>query len=279
MNQEKTKHNTIEKALVMLCLFTEENRELSTTEISKLMGYHKATTSRILLLLTRYDYLEQNEQNKKFKLGAAIVNLSVSAKRSLNKDLAQIAKPYIDELRNTLQETVMLQVLSGKNTVRTYIADGSRRIRLTEEIGSMMPPNVSVGAKAILAFSAPRHWDLFLDGKLTRYTPNSITDPNVYKKELEKIKKSGLAFDRGEYDADFNAIGAPVFDVDGKPIAAVVVVSWVNHMKDSFESKFSAEVKKTAGDISKRLYYTPNTSNPLKEILSFNEMADLLDHG
>ena len=75
MNQDTrlnpNKHNAIEKALAILGLFAFENKEMGTIEISKLLGYHKATTSRTLILLAEYGFLEQNEKTKKYKLPTA----------------------------------------------------------------------------------------------------------------------------------------------------------------------------------------------------------------
>ena len=263
MDKGTDKHNAIEKALVILGLFAIDNLELSTMEISKMLGYHKATASRTLLLLKKYDFLEQNEKSKKFKLGSAIMNLGVSVTRTLKNDLVQIAKPYLDNLRDTLQETIALEVFSGRNTVMAYASEGPRRIRLGADIGMSLPSIATAGGKAILAFIPPNEWDNFVGSKLTRFTHKSITDRKLFYKRLEKIKETRIAFDIGEHDIDLNAIGSPIFNLEGVPVAAVVVVGLANHIENKLNSNAAIEVKKTAEKISKRLYYIDRTPDSL----------------
>ena len=274
MDKGTVKHNAIEKALGILGLFAVNNRELSTMEISKMLGYHKATASRTLLLLKKHEFLEQNEQTKKFKLGPAIINLGLSVNRSLKNDLIQIAKPYLDNLRDTLQESITLEVLSGRNTVMAYVAEGPRRIRLGADVGMLMPTHASAGAKAILAFISPDGWDTFLDTDLVRLTPNSITDHDLFYKQLEKIKETRIAFDIGEHDPDLNAIGSPIFNIEGIPVAAVVVVGLANRIGSNLDSQAADEVKKTAEYISKRLYYTDHLPDSLWDWLESIKVED-----
>jgi IclR family acetate operon transcriptional repressor len=249
----KDKHNAIEKALVILRLFSPNNQELSTNEISEQLGYHRATTSRILLLLKKKGFLEQNQQNRKFRLGPSIAMLSLSFNRSLENKLVQIAKPFLDDLRDTLEENVVLEVLSGRTTVRAYSAEGPRQIRLSGDIGDRLPMNAAAGAKAILAFLSPKTWDYFLDKDLPRITPNTITDLQQFKKQLKQIKSDGISTDIGEYDVDINAIGAPIFNAEGSPVAAVVVVGLPSRITNGLNPRMAMEVKTTAMAISKQL--------------------------
>lgn len=273
MDKGTAKHNAIEKALVILGLFAMDNRELSTMEISKMLGYHKATASRTLLLLKKYDFLEQNEKTKKFKLGSAIMNLGLSITRALKNDLIQIARPYLDNLRNTLQETITLEVLSGRSTVMAYFAEGPRRIRLGADIGRLLPSIATAGGKAILAFIPPNEWGNFLGSKLTRFTKKSITDRRLFYKQLEQIKKTRIAFDIGEHDLDLNGIGSPIFNLEGVPVAAVVVVGLANRIKKS-NVQLANEIKKTAENISKRLYYTDRRPESLWDWLELIKVED-----
>jgi DNA-binding IclR family transcriptional regulator len=43
-----------------------------------------------------------------------------------------------------------------------------------------------------------------------QYTPRTITDKAVYKKEILNVKKTGIAFDREEYIEGLMAVAAPL---------------------------------------------------------------------
>jgi IclR family pca regulon transcriptional regulator len=263
MDKRIEKHNAIEKALVILGQFAINNQALSTMEISRMLGYHKATASRTLLLLKKYGFLEQNEQTKRFKLGPAIMNLGLSINRSLKNDIIQIAKPYLDKLRDTLEESITLEVLSGRNTLITYIAEGPRRIRLGADVGMFFPSIATAGAKAILAFIPSDEWDTFLGADITGFAPKSITDHELFSKQLAQIKQTRIAFDIGEHDPDLNAIGSPIFNIEGTPVAAVVVVGLASRIGCNLDSQMADETRKTAEYISKRLYYIDHVPDSL----------------
>jgi DNA-binding IclR family transcriptional regulator len=46
---------------------------------------------------------------------------------------------------------------------------------------------------------------------LTRYTDNTITNPDVLAAELGKVRRTGVAVSRGEYIDDLTSFAAPVF--------------------------------------------------------------------
>lgn len=61
---KKDSPTAVEKTLEILVAFAENRRELGTSEISALTGFHKATTSRILGSLLEYGLVVQNVETK-----------------------------------------------------------------------------------------------------------------------------------------------------------------------------------------------------------------------
>ena len=116
----------IEKALQILLTFAPHNQELGTTEVSDLLGFHKATTSRVLLTLAEHGFLQQDPTTKRFSLGPSIHTLGLALTRSLDSGLVQIAKPYVDALRDEIDEAVGLERWSGRAQCGSIVrrADG-----------------------------------------------------------------------------------------------------------------------------------------------------------
>ncbi len=184
-----------------------------------------------------------------------MLNLGLAVSRSLKNDMVQIAKPYIDALREEVQDSVILEVLSGKYTVMAYIAEGPRRVRLAGSIGDMLPIHAAAGAKAILAYCSSKMIDSLLDESLPGLTKYTITDPLALKEQLKKIKKQGVSFDLEEHDLDITAIAAPIFDREGQAVAAVVVAGPSKRIPRNPDSPIASRLKKTALKISKQLYF------------------------
>lgn len=250
-------HRTVEKALDILLTFSPHNQEMGTLEISEKMGLHKSTVSRLLHVLSRKGLLQQNPETRKFQLGPSAMTLGVAIKKSLETNLVTIAKPYMEKLRDALQETVAFEVFSGTNTVLAHLAEGPHRTNLAGNIGDILSVHAAAGAKAILAFSSRRVCDRILNGILPRLTPNTITDPARLKRQFQEIRKDGIAFDNEEHDLGTNAVAAPIFNFEGKPVAALVVAGPAQRIKMDIGSTVALRLKETALDISKQLYYMP----------------------
>jgi DNA-binding IclR family transcriptional regulator len=76
---------------------------------------------------------------------------------------------------------------------------------------------------------------------LVRYTPNTITDPDLYEKKLEAVRKNGFAADDEEYISGVRAIAAPI-----KQHGAYIPAIWVVGFKASMATgKIPAIIKQT----------------------------------
>jgi len=261
------KDYAIDKALKILSCFEPYNQEMGTIEISQKLGFHKATVSRILLNLAKHDYLRQNSRTKRFILGPSILRLAKAINQSLKSNLVQIAKPYIDDLRNMLKETVVLEVLSGKNTIIAYLAEVPRPVRLAGTIGDVLPLHVVAGAKAILAFLPPETRESLLSGELARYTPNTITDFAVLRDQFQEIRRQGFAFDKEEHDIGTSAVGTPIFNHEAEPVASLVVAGPSQRITWGSDSPIVTLLKETAVKISGQLYYEKQRGNQFNKPL------------
>jgi DNA-binding IclR family transcriptional regulator len=183
------------------------------------------------------------------------MNLGMAVKRSLETNLVYLAKPLMDELRNELNETIALEIFSGANTILAYLAKGPYRTNLAGNVGDILAPHAAAGAKAILAFSSSRVRERILNVKLARLTPNTITDPEQLKKQFKDILRNGFSFDGEEHDIGTNAIGAPIFNSEGKPIAALVIAGPAQKIRPRKNSHLVELLKDTALKVSKSLYY------------------------
>jgi len=85
-------------------------------------------------------------ENPRFDLGRAIY-------QSVREELVTIAKPYIDELRDSLGIDVALEVLFDEGTILAY-RPGPQHFRSIYH-RDRIPVHVAAGARAIMAFPLP----------------------------------------------------------------------------------------------------------------------------
>jgi len=255
MRHRTPKISSIEKALNVLTEFTRSGREMGTVELSQSLGFHVATVSRMLQILRQKGFIQHNEKTRKFSLGPSSFELGRAVFRLLQGNLLQIALPWLVDLCEQVGETVVLETMSGCDLVVTYIAQGRNSLTVAPKIGDKLPLHVSPGGKSILAFSDPKTVGNLLAGELEKLTPNTITDKVALARHLEGVRKQGFAFSREEMVAGVHTVGAPIFDHDNRPVAAVVIVGLVSRIACDPHSPLLAALLKTARDISAQLFH------------------------
>ena len=248
------KFNSIEKAFQLLLTFLPDNDSLSTAELSKITGFHKATTSRILRTMAELGFVRQNASTKHYSLGESIVKLSSAIHRSLNSGIISLATPYLTELRKQTGQTTAMELLTGHVTVMGCLIEGDISIRVAGQVGETLQWNVTAGMRAIMAYIDDQLRREILAQPMAPLTENSIITPEAYQDELNKIRKTGYSFDDGEVVVGVNAIAAPVFNYESAPIAAVSLVGLAPEINKR-KAEFASLVKKTTKAISKALMY------------------------
>lgn len=248
--ESNEKATAIEKALQLLLAFAPTNEPMGTTELSEKLGYHRATTSRILLSLTEQGFLRQHAENKKFTLGPAIQQLGTALTNSLMNNFVELAKPHVNALRRTLEEDVGLEIWSGNGTTWLYSAETGQPLRIGGWQGRALPFYAAAGAKAILAFSPSYQLDGLLQQEMTPFTTQTVTDPDALRQQLTEFHRLGYAIDNEELRSGLSAMGAPIFNHEGSAFAAIVVIMPTQRLNRDANSPQVLALKATAAKIS-----------------------------
>jgi IclR family acetate operon transcriptional repressor len=246
-------HQTVEKALSILLEFIPYNQPMGTVDLSTKLNLHKSTVNRMLHVLSRFEFLQQDPQSKKFSLGKAADELGKALNRSYDAQLVAAAGPYIDDLCHRLRETVVLEVLSGHSTILVYVAEGPGPIYVREAVGERRPVHASAGGKLLLAFSSVETQNRHLSENLPAMTSKTITDLDGLCAHLDKIRQQGYATDDEEVHEGIRAVAAPIFSPTKELIAAAVVTGLVQKISLDSESAIISQIRATAAKISSQL--------------------------
>ncbi|MCA9927120.1 MAG: helix-turn-helix domain-containing protein, partial [Anaerolineales bacterium] len=87
MNKQTNKPThiqSIQRAVAIMRSFTETEPELSVMEISRRLGLHKSTVSRMLATLQHERLIDQNPETGKYRLGLGVIGLAGVALGRLN---------------------------------------------------------------------------------------------------------------------------------------------------------------------------------------------------
>jgi DNA-binding IclR family transcriptional regulator len=95
-------------------------------------------------------------------------------------------------------------------------------LQLSNRTGTTRPAHATALGKVLLAALPPQDLAQFLAGiELRRLTPKTIVGREALLRELEEVRKRGIAFDDGEFDAEVRCVAVPVYDFAGRVAGAI----------------------------------------------------------
>lgn len=208
---------SIARAINILERLVYSDKGLGVTELSDGLGLKKSTVHRILATLVELGYVTQDE-NSKYNVGLKLFEIGSVAINKL--DLRNDVKPFLKEIRNETNETVHLGVLDNNNVMYIDKVESLETVRMYSQIGRKIEPHCTSLGKVLLAYSPEKVVDNVIENGLTRYTSNTITDSEVLKEHLKKVKSNGYGIDDEEQLMGVRCIAGPIFNYEGEIIAA-----------------------------------------------------------
>lgn len=243
---------SVDRALRILDLFDEYETELKITEISEKMVLHKSTVHSLLKTLQKHQYIDQNPENGKYRLGLKLFERGNFVIQSL--DLRSIAKEYLVNLSKHTGKTVHLVILDGKEGVYIDKVESSNATILYSKIGRRVPIHSSGVGKALVAFKTNEELQTILeDYDYFQQTPYTITDRETFLKEVNLIRDRGYAIDNQENEPGVICVAIPVRNHTGQVVAAISMSTTASQVKEAVLNKNVELLKNTANELSKKL--------------------------
>jgi DNA-binding IclR family transcriptional regulator len=213
--------HSLARAVSVLEMLGESDTPLSLSELCRLMNLHKSTAHRSLMVLEQSGLIERTPENR-FRLGLKLYELGNRAVEQI--DLRMRVRPYMARLSAQIGETVHLGVLQKSSIVYIDKAGPNRKVCTSSKSGTSNPVYCTSMGKAILAFLPEEEVEQVIANlKFVRYTENTLGTREDLLKSLEKVRRRGYAIDDEEIELGVRCIGAPVFNQDHRPIAAISV--------------------------------------------------------
>src|SRR5262249_27616096 len=139
----------LNRAIAVLSVFSQAKPALSLTEIVQATKLPKTTVFRVLSSLMEHDFCEADPQTGKYSLGFPLVQLADIRGRQSNVHDAAI--PVMREIRNEVNETVILSVRSGDSRVHIDFVEGLHPMRRMADLGVRAPLYAGAASKVLLA--------------------------------------------------------------------------------------------------------------------------------
>jgi IclR family pca regulon transcriptional regulator len=245
---------SLERGLAILSAFESDRPLIGVSELSRELELSRSTAHRYIATLAQLGYLQQDPDSKRYRLGPKVLDLGFSAINSM--DVREISAPHLRRLSDETGHTVNLAILDGTDVV--YIErcrtarPGQREIDLNLHVGARLPAYCTAMGKAILAFvPEERREEIIARIEFTPRGPNTLTDPQAFREELERIRMAGIAVNDEELAYGLRSIAAPIQSHSGEVLAALnLAVHRTMGSMDELIAHFGPLVTQTARDIS-----------------------------
>ncbi len=241
----------IERMMSLLDALAASPDPASLKQLAAATELHPSTAHRILAAMTAARFVERQDAGT-YRLGIRLLELGSIVKSRIS--LREVALPFMQELHERIGEAINLGARHDDEIVyleRT--SSGRALVRVVYLVGGRAPLHLTSLGKLFLAAEGPQKVrDYAKRTGLPGKTPKSLTSLPALEKELDKVRRHGIAFDDEEAELGLKCVAAPIHDEDGKVIAALSVSA----PADRHDPEWATLVRQTADAVSGALGYT-----------------------
>jgi IclR family transcriptional regulator, KDG regulon repressor len=222
---------SLERAFSILEEVARHREGIGLAELSKLVGLHNSTTFHLAKTMVSLGYMRQERDSKRYRVGRPLFALAASALDEI--EMVNLATPILEDLSRESGESGHFAVRMGDAVVVIARTSGTGAFQLTDRVGVVRPAHCTALGKIILASLRPDQLRRFLDRvELKPSSKKSITEQSVLLREISEIRRSAIAFDDGEFNAEVRCVAVPVYNFSGEVIGALGISGPIWRMTD-----------------------------------------------
>lgn len=249
--------SSVTTAVHLLKTFNENEVELGISELAKRLGVAKSTIHRLAGALLEEGLLQQNEENGRYSLGIGLFALGSLVRSRL--DIASESKTHLNDLREKTQENVRLAVLNRQNIVLLHDFESPQTLRLRSGTGQFKPAFCTAEGICLLTRMSDDELDEFFTHPRKARTTKTVTDEAEIRAKIKSAKSQGYALEDEECDEGTRCIAAPIYNSEGRIVAAIGVAGPRVRIRKRQFSGIVGMTLETAEIISRRLGYNSHS--------------------
>ena len=257
----------VKRAFSILDTLNESSFGLTVQEISRIHKIPYSTTLYLLETMLESEYVQRNEETKKYILGYKLFAFrdSSAAKNTLN--LRAAAFPILEELTEITGLTGHLAILEKSMAVYVERSEPGGFIRLNTWVGERKHLHCTGVGKALLMHLPEAEIQRLLSPtKLVRRTARTITAADALLKDLREAARRGYAIDDAEDESEGRGIAAAVWGSDGRVIASMGLAGTLQQLDPRRIDGLGKLTRNYALQLSVRLgYHPPDGADVLEE--------------
>jgi DNA-binding IclR family transcriptional regulator len=183
----------LERYISLLELIAAFPGELTPADAAHALQLPKSTAHRLLRVLSRSGLVEGGDHRERaLSLGKRLTRLVYAAghadwiEAAVLPSLSQATSKFPDA-------SIFVARLAGHRIFVVASAAGDPRWKSYVVPGQELPPHAAASAKVILAHQSPELIEAALNRPLEAFTPKTVTDPAIVRKEIGEARTDGYA--------------------------------------------------------------------------------------
>ena len=221
---------TVEKALKLLDFFTDKVSEIGLSDLARLSGIDKATVLRMLHDMAESGFVEQNPENKRWRLGAGILRLA--RLREASQPVTRVLTPILERLATETGETAHVSLVSGRDLANIGVVEPARANRVYIEPGLILPLHATASGVAYVAFTRPEQRERVLARRLPAITGTTPITREALAELVSTAAARGFAVADQTFEAEVYGVAVPIFGADGYACGALAVATPASRVTD-----------------------------------------------
>jgi len=244
-------NNSVDRALRVLEVFTEEQPLWSAAEVAAFLNTRYATLYPTLATLEAHGYLQRDEL-KRYRLGLKLVERSGQVLAGI--DLRQVVRGHLRELAQQIGGNAHLAILYGNEVLYLLREVGQQAVVLSDIVGRRVPCHCTALGKALLASLPEEELGERVSAlDFAPQTENTITDPERLLQEIAKVRRDGYALEIEEFHLGSSCVGVVVRNHEAKAVAAISVSMSASRLRDAGSEELIEAIRATADNIAREL--------------------------
>ncbi|MFI1291775.1 IclR family transcriptional regulator [Streptomyces sp. NPDC020792] len=178
------------RALELLFAFTEDRPVASVRQLAEEIGVPVPSVHRYVALLRDMGLIEEGARGQ-YHLTMRVSALYRSARRATS--IVDIAEPFMRELAEQIEETVVLIRLVNGLPVCIHRVEAPRPVRMSMEVGQQLPPLRGASVRLLLGDLPRAQRERYVDRALASGALPPLCGRDEFLRDAEKAASQGWA--------------------------------------------------------------------------------------
>jgi DNA-binding IclR family transcriptional regulator len=197
------------RGLDVLRAFRKGDGPLGNQSLAKRTGLPKATVSRLTYTLSRLGYLDYWSDSSRYTLSAGALALGFTALGSLG--IRDVARPFMQELADYTGVAVALGTRDRLSIVYIGHCRGDIPVHIDLDVGSHIKLSVSAMGRAYIAGLPAPERERLMEQLAVHEGDRWPALRAGIERAIEDLETKGFVLSAGDWKAEVNAVGVPLF--------------------------------------------------------------------